>query len=69
MKLPHNAHVAVVDGNRFMLLQNTGQPFEPSLKMVEEPSLDPSGSLNPPQVLQGRSCQSHAPRDLVLSLC
>ena len=42
MKLPHNAHVAVVDGNRFMLLQNTGQPFEPSLKMVEEPSLDPS---------------------------
>ena len=42
MKLPHNAHVAVVDGNRFMLLQNTGQPFEPSLKMVEQPSLDPS---------------------------
>ena len=42
MKLPHNAHVAVVDGNRFMLLQTTGQPFEPSLKMVEEPSLDPS---------------------------
>ena len=42
MKLPHNAHVAVVDGNRFMLLQNTGQPFEPSLRMVEEPSLDPS---------------------------
>ena len=42
MKLPHNAHVAVVDGNRFMLLQNPGQPFEPSLKMVEQPSLDPS---------------------------
>ena len=42
MKLPHNAHVAVVDGNRFMLLRNTGKPFEPSLEMVEEPNLDPS---------------------------
>ena len=42
MKLPHNAHVAVVDGNRFMLLKNTGQPFEPSLEMVEQPDLDPS---------------------------
>ena len=42
MKLPHKAHVAVVDGNRFMLLQNTGGPFEPSLKMVDEPDLSPS---------------------------
>ena len=42
MKLPHKAHVAVVDGNRFMLLQNTGDPFEPTLKMVEEPDLSPS---------------------------
>ena len=32
MKLPHNAHVAVVDGNRFMLLRNTGKPFEPTLE-------------------------------------
>ncbi|GAB5348995.1 baeRF12 domain-containing protein [Alteriqipengyuania sp. 357] len=42
MKLPHNAHVAVVDGNRFMLLKNTGAPFEPTLEMVKEPGLDPS---------------------------
>ena len=42
MKLPHKAHVAVVDGNRFMLLQNTGQPFEPTLQLVEQPDLDPS---------------------------
>jgi len=42
MKLPHNAHVAVVDGNRFMLLTNTGKPFEPALEMVEQPDLDPS---------------------------
>lgn len=42
MKLPHNSHVAVVDGNRFMLLKNTGKPFEPKLEMLEQPDLDPS---------------------------
>tara|TARA_B100000678_G_scaffold289760_1_gene301081 strand:- start:1328 stop:1735 length:408 start_codon:yes stop_codon:yes gene_type:complete len=42
MKLPHNAHVAVADGNRFMLLRNTGKPFEPSLEMISQPDLDPS---------------------------
>ncbi|WP_248285066.1 host attachment protein [Alteriqipengyuania abyssalis] len=42
MKLPHNAHVAVVDGNRFMLLRNTGKPFEPTLEKVDQPELDPS---------------------------
>lgn len=42
MKLPHNAHVAVADGNRFMFLKNTGQIFEPKLEMVEQPDLDPS---------------------------
>ena len=42
MKLPHNAHVAIVDGERFLLMKNTGQPFEPKLEMVEEPDLDPT---------------------------
>lgn len=42
MKLPHNAHVAVADGNRFMLLRNTGKPFEPTLEMVEQPDLEAS---------------------------
>ncbi|GAA4045590.1 baeRF12 domain-containing protein [Parerythrobacter jejuensis] len=42
MKCPHNAHVAIVDGERFILMQNTGKPFEPKLTVIEEPVLDPS---------------------------
>ncbi|WP_336987423.1 host attachment protein [Altererythrobacter aquiaggeris] len=40
MKLPHKAHVAVVDGKRFILLHNTGQPFEPKLDGAETPDLE-----------------------------
>ncbi|KHL24853.1 attachment protein [Croceibacterium mercuriale] len=42
MKIPHNAHVALVDGTRFLVLRNSGQPFEPSLQLVAEPDLDPT---------------------------
>lgn len=42
MKCPHKAHVAVVDGERFVLLRNIGKLFEPKLQAVEEPELDPS---------------------------
>ena len=38
MKVPHNAHVAIVDGERFRLMRNTGPIFEPKLEMVAEPS-------------------------------
>ncbi|MFB0612862.1 baeRF12 domain-containing protein [Aurantiacibacter poecillastricola] len=40
MKVPHKAHVALVDGTRFVLLRNEGQIFEPKLVMVEEPDLE-----------------------------
>ena len=40
MKIPHNAHVAVVDGERFLLLRNTGQIFEPKLERVAQPDLE-----------------------------
>lgn len=40
MKCPHKAHVALVDGERFVLLRNVGQIFEPKLEKVAEPSLD-----------------------------
>lgn len=40
MKCPHKAHVALVDGNRFVVLRNTGQIFEPKLQMVAEPELE-----------------------------
>jgi protein required for attachment to host cells len=38
MKVPHNAHVAVADGERFKLLRNTGPIFDPKLELVVEPS-------------------------------
>ena len=40
MKLPHNAHVAIVDGERFVVMRNAGQPFEPKLENAQQPDLD-----------------------------
>jgi len=40
MKCPHNSHVALVDGERFLLMRNVGQIFEPSLEVVAEPELE-----------------------------
>ena len=42
MKCPHKAHIALVDGKRFVVLRNTGKIFEPKLEMVAEPDLDPT---------------------------
>lgn len=42
MKCPHKAHIALVDGERFVLLRNDGQIFEPKLTKIAEPSLDPT---------------------------
>ena len=42
MKLPHKAHVAIVDGENFTVMQNHGQPFEPRLEGARKPDL--SGS-------------------------
>lgn len=42
MKIPHNALIAIADGERFFLMRNTGQIFEPKLEQVDEPDLDPS---------------------------
>jgi protein required for attachment to host cells len=42
MKVPHKAHIALVDGERFLLLRNDGPMFEPKLSVLEEPALDPS---------------------------
>ncbi len=40
MKLPHNSHVAVVDGETFLLFRNSGQNFEPKLQKEDSPDLD-----------------------------
>lgn len=42
MKVPHNAHVAVVDGTKFLVLRNAGQMFDPKLEKAETPNLDPT---------------------------
>lgn len=42
MKIPHMAHVALVDGQRFLLMRNIGQIFEPRLERVDEPDLEPT---------------------------
>lgn len=39
MKLPHKAHVALVDGTSFVIMRNKGQPFEPQLEMIDRPDL------------------------------
>lgn len=36
MRLPKNAHVAVVDGTRFVMLRNEGAPLEPKLGKAQE---------------------------------
>lgn len=42
MKLPHKAHVALLDGENFTLFRNDGQMFEPKLVETDSPSLDPT---------------------------
>src|SRR6478736_8758277 len=39
MKVPHNAHIALVDGEHFILMRNTGPIFEPKLELLEEPKI------------------------------
>ena len=40
MKIPHLALVALANGERFKLMRNVGQPFEPKLEAVNELDLE-----------------------------
>lgn len=40
MKLPHKAHVAIVDGENFTVMRNSGKPFEPKLEGAQKPDLE-----------------------------
>jgi protein required for attachment to host cells len=40
MKIPHKALVALANGERFVLMRNVGQAFEPKLERVEELDLE-----------------------------
>lgn len=39
MKIPHQALVALANGERLIVMRNVGQPFEPKLEKVSEPDL------------------------------
>ncbi|MCW1430563.1 hypothetical protein [Novosphingobium sp. JCM 18896] len=39
MKLPAETHVAIVDGERFLLMRNTGTAAEPVLEFQGEPEI------------------------------
>ena len=39
MRIPSNAHVAIVDGENFTLMRNGGAPLEPKLDRAEQPDL------------------------------
>ncbi len=39
MRLPSNAHVAIVDGENFTVMRNSGKPLEPKLGAAERPDL------------------------------
>lgn len=40
MQLPANAHLAIADGEQFLLMRNAGSAAEARLELVEEPNLD-----------------------------
>ncbi|MFC4293674.1 host attachment protein [Novosphingobium tardum] len=40
MQLPHKAHVAIVDGERFVLMRNTGTALEPVLSAQDTPEIE-----------------------------
>ena len=40
MKIPHNAYVVLANGERFVLMRNAGQPFEPKLIRLRELDLE-----------------------------
>lgn len=40
MKVPHQALVALANGEKFVLMRNVGQPFEPQLERVADLDLE-----------------------------
>ena len=40
MKIPHNAHVALANGERFVVMRNVGQPLEPKFEQVQSLDLE-----------------------------
>ena len=43
MKIPANAHIAILDGARFLLMRNAGSTTEPRLELAAEPDVSDCG--------------------------
>ena len=40
MQIPHNAHVALANGERFLVMRNVGQPLAPRFEQVQSLDLE-----------------------------
>ena len=40
MQIPHNAHVALANGERFLVMRNVGQPLTPRFEQVQSLDLE-----------------------------
>ena len=40
MRIPHNAHVALANGERFLVMRNVGQPLAPKFEQVQSLDLE-----------------------------
>jgi protein required for attachment to host cells len=40
MKVPHKALIALANGERFLMMRNVGQPFEPKLEKISDLDLE-----------------------------
>ena len=40
MQIPHNAHVALANGQRFLVMRNAGQPLDPKFEQVQSLDLE-----------------------------
>jgi protein required for attachment to host cells len=40
MQIPHNAHVALANGQRFLVMRNVGQPLAPKFEQVQSLDLE-----------------------------
>jgi protein required for attachment to host cells len=43
MKLPPEAHIAIADGTRFLLMRNAGSAMQPTLELAAEPDVSGAG--------------------------
>ena len=63
MEIPDGAYVAVIDGERFLWLRNTGDAAHPQLENLGSPDLDPA-NRSQGTIRRSDTSQHHTDRDL-----